>query len=40
MNSVSAKTVISVQPGKILESRDLGRLGMHNLVRADRKNSG
>lgn len=40
MNSVSAKTVISVQPVKTLESRDLSRLGMHSLLRADRKNSG
>lgn len=37
MNSDSAKTGISVQPVKALESRDLGRLGMHSLVRADRK---
>lgn len=37
MNSDSAKTMISVQAVKTLESRDLGRLGMHSLVRADRK---
>lgn len=40
MNSDSAKTVISVQAGKTLESRDLSRLGMHSLVRAARKYSG
>lgn len=40
MNSDSAKTGTSVQPLKALESRDLGRLGMHSLVRADRKYRG